>query len=66
MSRWKNYALWAAIFAFLPILAQACGFNFLPENYEQVVSGILGILVLGGIISNPTTKNQGFFDDDEK
>lgn len=65
--RWKNYGLWAAIFAFIPVLFEALGFyNIdipLPGNYEKVVVGFLGILVLAGIINNPTTQNKGFGDD---
>lgn len=66
MERWKNYALWAAIFAFIPLLAESFGFKFLPGNYEEVTSAFLGILVLAGIISNPMTKDRWFLDDKNK
>jgi uncharacterized membrane protein len=65
--RWKNYGLWAAVLAYLPILSDALGFyhiNFeLPGNYDKLVVGLLGILVLAGIVNNPTTENKGFGDD---
>lgn len=65
--RWKNYALWAAVLAYIPLLAEALGvYNIevvLPGNYGELVTGILGILVLAGILNNPTTENKGFGDD---
>jgi uncharacterized membrane protein len=67
MKRLKNYGFWAAVLAYLPIVSDALGFydiNFLlPGNYDKLVVGLLGILVLGGILSNPTTENKGFGDD---
>ncbi|MBZ9635482.1 holin [Clostridium sp. FP1] len=60
-SRFKNYGLWVSIFAFIPILLQAFGLNILPVNYTEVVNGLLGILVLGGILSNPNDGN-GYID----
>ena len=67
MKRWKNYGLWAAVLAYLPILSDALGFYninvTLPGNYDKLVVGLLGILVLAGIVSNPSTENKGFGDD---
>lgn len=67
--RWKNYALWVAVLAYIPLISDALGFyhiNFqLPGNYDKLVVGLLGILVLAGIINNPTTENKGFGDDKE-
>lgn len=41
------------------------GFNIdiLPDNYQEVINAVLAILVMLGIISNPTTDNKGFIDD---
>jgi uncharacterized membrane protein len=65
--RWKNYALWVAVLAYIPLISDALGFyhiNFqLPGNYDKLVVGLLGILVLAGIINNPSTENKGFGDD---
>jgi len=65
--RWKNYGLWASILAFIPLLADALEtYNIsivLPGNYDKLVIALLGILVLAGIINNPTSKNKGYFDD---
>ena len=65
MKRFKNYALWAAVFAFIPILAEGLGvYNIhviLPGNYDKIVLGFLGILVLAGLVNNPSSGN-GFKD----
>lgn len=62
-SRFKNYGLWVAIFALIPLILQGFGLDILPKNYQDIVSGILGILVMAGILNNPTTDNKGFLDD---
>jgi uncharacterized membrane protein len=62
-NRLKNYGLWVSVFAFIPVLLEAFGVNVLPDNYDEVVKGFLGILVVAGILSNPQTKNHGFLDD---
>jgi len=67
VNRWKNYGLWAAILAFIPVFLDSLktyGIGVpLPENYDVLVKMILGILVLAGILNNPTTENKGFRDD---
>lgn len=63
MNRWKNYGLWAAIFAFIPMLLEAFGLDVLPANYEELWKALLSILVIAGILNNPTTSNRGFLDD---
>lgn len=65
-SRFKNYGLWVAIAALIPLVLNSFGINVLPGNYEEISSAILGILVIAGIISNPTTDNKGFIDDGNK
>jgi uncharacterized membrane protein len=71
MKRFKNYALWAALFAFIPILADSLGaYNIhvvLPGNYDKFVVGLLGLLVLAGVVNNPSS-GSGFADrkEDEK
>lgn len=61
-SRLTNYGLWIAIASLVPLLAQAFGFK-LPANYANIINSILGILVIAGVLSNPTTSNSGFADD---
>jgi len=55
MNRWKNYSLWVSIFAFIPMLLEAFGVNVLPTNYAELTKALLSILVVAGILSNPTT-----------
>lgn len=55
--RIRNMGLWVSIFAFIPVFLKGYGVNILPNNYTEIVSGLLGILVLAGIISNPTDGN---------
>jgi uncharacterized membrane protein len=66
MNRFKNYALWVAVFAFIPILADSLEvYNIqlvLPGNYDKLVVGLLGILVLAGFLNNPTS-GTGFKDE---
>lgn len=66
-SRLKNYGFWVAFFAFLPILADALKIYdinlILPDNYETLINAFLGILVVLGLVNDPTTQNRGFGDD---
>lgn len=59
MINWKlrlqNKATLAAIVATALLLARQLGL-VLPENIEQVVDTVLTLLVLVGVISDPTTK----------
>jgi uncharacterized membrane protein len=59
-SRWKSYVLWAALVAQVVIIADATGFwNLIGVDKSvalTVVESVLGILVLFGVINNPTNK----------
>jgi len=55
MNRWKNYSLWVSVAALIPMILQGAGMNILPTNYAEITNALLGILVLAGILSNPTT-----------
>ena len=61
MERWRNYGLWVAIAAFIPMLLESLGVNVLPDNYEELTKAFLGILVLTGIINNPSL-GKGYTD----
>jgi uncharacterized membrane protein len=63
MSRFKNYGLWVSIFALVPMVLEACNVRILPANYDTIVNTLLGILVVAGILNNPTTENKGYLDD---
>ena len=61
MDRLKNVGLWISIFAFIPLLLKGFGLDILPENYSEITNAFLGILVIAGILSNPSNGN-GFTD----
>lgn len=65
--RFRNYALWVAIFALVALLPDTFGTYdinlILPDNYGVLVEAILSILVLAGIINNPTTERKDWLDD---
>ncbi|HEM3698802.1 TPA: phage holin [Streptococcus suis] len=52
--RFKNKATLAAILATLLLLIQQLGFK-LPDNVSDVVNTALTLLVLTGVITDPTT-----------
>ena len=52
--RFKNKATLAAIFATVILLAQQLGFK-LPDNINEVANTALTLLVLIGVVSDPTT-----------
>lgn len=59
--RFKNKATLTAIAATIILLAQQLGLK-LPENIAEVVNTALTLLVLLGVVSDPTT--QGLSDSD--
>ncbi|WP_032120842.1 holin [Clostridium amazonitimonense] len=64
LKRLRNYGLWISIFAFIPLLLKGFNINILPQNYEEIVSSLLAILVMAGLISNPATENKWYLDDE--
>jgi uncharacterized membrane protein len=66
-SRLKNYALWVSVAAFIGMMLQNFGLftklGLTNDTYSQLVNALLGVLVLAGILNNPTTLNSGFLDD---
>lgn len=65
LSRFKNYGLWMSILALIPLIFKAFGVNVLPDEYSEITTAILGILVAVGILNNPTTEVK-WYGDDEK
>lgn len=65
-SRLKNYGLWVSILALIPLVLKQFGIYIIPEEYTQITTAILSILVMAGILNNPTTENKGFLDDNIK
>lgn len=60
-NKWKNYGLWVAIASLLGMILQDVGFHIAPEKFEKYVDAVFTILVLAGIISNPSI-GRGFTD----
>ena len=56
--RFKNKATLLAIAGTLILLAQQLGLK-LPDNIEDVVNTVLTLLVLLGVINDPTTAGVG-------
>lgn len=63
LSRFKNYGLWLSIAALIPMVLQGFGLNILPDNYQTIINAVLGVLVMAGILNNPTTETKWFVDD---
>lgn len=63
-NRLKNYGLWVSVASLSFMLIQEFGVQITPEKWELYINSILGILILLGIINNPTTNNRGFGDDE--
>ena len=61
MNRFKNVGLYVSIFAFIPLFLKGFGLDVLPTNYSEITNSFLGILVIAGILSNPST-GKGFTD----
>ena len=66
MSRFKNYGLWLSVAALVPMVLDGFGLKVLPSNYKEITTTVLSILVMGGILNNPTTENQWYKDDTKK
>ncbi len=65
MKRFKNYGLWVAVAAFVPLLADSLKVYdiniIIPGNYDALVKALLAILVLAGVVSNPSI-GSGYTD----
>ncbi|WP_207707426.1 holin [Clostridium tarantellae] len=64
-SKLRNYGLWVSVIAFIPLALQGFGLNVLPNNYEEIATALLSILVLAGIIAAPLSKNKETKTNDE-
>jgi uncharacterized membrane protein len=60
--RLRNYGLWLAVAALIGMVLQDVGVNVAPERYQAYVDAVLTILVLAGIVNNPS-KGTGFRDE---
>ena len=53
-SKFKNYGLWVAVAALVGMILQDAGLTITPEKYEAYVQAVLSVLILAGIITNPS------------
>lgn len=60
-NKYKNYSLWLSCAAFFAMVCQTTRIITLPANYNDLVNAFLGILILLGIISNPS-QGTGYSD----
>ncbi|SFX83545.1 holin, phage phi LC3 family [Thermoactinomyces sp. DSM 45891] len=64
--RWKNSGMWISLTGLIFLFLQTIGVDISPVKQgaiTTVVDSVVGLLVVLGILSNPTTQNQGFLDD---
>lgn len=64
LCRLRNYGLWISLGSLIFMIIQEFGVQITPEKWELYVNSILSILILLGIVNNPTTQNKGFGDDE--
>lgn len=64
MNRWKNYILWVAMGGLLGMFLLDVGLLKDLTRFDEYINKILYILVLAGIINNPSI-GKGFKDEDE-
>lgn len=62
MERFKNYGLWVAVASLVGLILQNVGVIETPEQYQVYVDSILNILVLAGIVINPSI-GKGYTDE---
>lgn len=54
LKRMKNYGFWISIVSAILILLQAFGLKIDLPYINEIVSAVLGLLVILGIVNNPT------------
>lgn len=53
--RLQSKFFWVALISLIVLLTQQLGFDIFPKNWEEVLNTVLSILVLLGVINDPTT-----------
>jgi uncharacterized membrane protein len=67
-NRWRNAGLYVSVISFIPIVLESFGVTVLPEQLgavKEALLALISLLVVFGILSNPTTENKGYSDDKE-
>ncbi|MED4972093.1 holin [Geobacillus proteiniphilus] len=65
MERFKNYGLWLAVGSFVVIALETFGVDIDLGKYEQLYHAFLSILVMAGILNNPSL-GRGYSDKVDK
>lgn len=55
-SRLTNKTFWVALVSAIVLLTQQLGLNIFPDNWADILNTILTILMILGIIIDPTTE----------
>ncbi|MGG8343707.1 phage holin [Streptococcus uberis] len=61
--RLQSKYFWVALISLIVLLSQQLGFDIFPKNWEEVLNTVLSILILLGVINDPTT--AGISDSDQ-
>lgn len=61
--RLQSKFFWVALISLIVLLTQQLGFDIFPKNWEEVLNTVLSILILLGVINDPTT--AGIHDSDQ-
>jgi len=61
VERFKNYGLWLAMGSFVTLTLEAFGVDIDLGKYEQLYHALLSVLVMAGILNNPSL-GRGYFD----
>jgi len=62
-ARMKNYGFWVSMASAVLLALTKAGVRVDDAHVMTIVQAVLGVLVVAGIINNPTTANKGFGDD---
>jgi len=64
-NKWRNYGLWLSLSSLVLLFLQGVGIEVVPEQFNNIIAGVLGVLVTLGVISNPKS-GHGFVDVDKE
>lgn len=53
--RLQSKYFWVALISLIVLLTHQLGFDIFPKNWEEVLNTVLSILILLGVINDPTT-----------
>lgn len=55
-ARFRNKTFWVALMSAIVVLTQQLGLDIFPDNIMEIVNTVLMILVILGVVVNPTTE----------